>query len=208
MRPRTRPQPRAGPSRKAVLIAKPRFLSEGSTQTQTLLRQTDLLESGSLSAPRFRPERPNVTKAPVKIREACRPLAHAPPVCILNARNLVAVWYRRNLSLRRGARGSASAAEPPGCSSTSLSLLDGAAAMLLLLAPERLRFGTRPDHVAGSGDSQAASFFLFSLFASPELLFWLACISAHSCLNIKILELRPAVRISGFASAKLDRRKR
>jgi len=42
-------------------------------------------------------------------------------------------------------RGSASAAEPPGCSSPSLSLLlDGAAAMLLLLlAPERLRFGTR-----------------------------------------------------------------
>ena len=40
-------------------------------------------------------------------------------------------------------RGSASAAEPPGCSSLSLSLLDGAAAMLLLLAPERLRFGTR-----------------------------------------------------------------
>ena len=40
-------------------------------------------------------------------------------------------------------RGSASAAEPPGCSSPSPSLLDGAAAMLLLLAPERLRFGTR-----------------------------------------------------------------
>ena len=41
-------------------------------------------------------------------------------------------------------RGSASAAEPPGCSSLSLSLLDGAATMLLLLlAPERLRFGTR-----------------------------------------------------------------
>ena len=43
-------------------------------------------------------------------------------------------------------RGSASTAEPPGCSSLSLSLLDGAAAtaaMLLLLAPERLRFGTR-----------------------------------------------------------------
>ena len=40
-------------------------------------------------------------------------------------------------------RGSASAAEPPGCSSLSLSLLlDGAAAMLLLLAPERLRFCT------------------------------------------------------------------
>jgi len=40
--------------------------------------------------------------------------------------------------------GLASAAEPPGCSSLSLSLLlDGAAAMLLLLAPERLRFGTR-----------------------------------------------------------------
>ena len=36
-------------------------------------------------------------------------------------------------------RGVAAAAAPPGCSSLSLSLLlDGAAAMLLLLAPERL----------------------------------------------------------------------
>ena len=35
--------------------------------------------------------------------------------------------------------------EPPGCSSPSLSLLDAiAAALLLLLAPEWLRFGTRP----------------------------------------------------------------
>ena len=34
--------------------------------------------------------------------------------------------------------------EPPGCSSPSLSLLDAmAAALLLLLAPERLRYGTR-----------------------------------------------------------------
>jgi len=42
-------------------------------------------------------------------------------------------------------RGSASAAEPPGCSSPSLPLLDAiAAALLLLLAPEWLRFGTRP----------------------------------------------------------------
>ena len=39
-------------------------------------------------------------------------------------------------------RGSASAAEPPGCSSPSLSLLDAmAATLLLLLAPERLRLG-------------------------------------------------------------------
>ena len=39
-------------------------------------------------------------------------------------------------------RGSASSAEPPGCSSPSLSLLDAMAAalLLLLLAPERLRF--------------------------------------------------------------------
>ena len=45
-------------------------------------------------------------------------------------------------------RGSASL-EPPGCSSPSLSLLDGAAMLLLLLAPERLRFGTRrPDERA------------------------------------------------------------
>ena len=49
-----------------------------------------------------------------------------------------------SLSLRisHHTRGSASAAEPSGCSSLSLSLLDGAAAKLLLLAPERLRFGT------------------------------------------------------------------
>ena len=50
-------------------------------------------------------------------------------------------------------RGSASAAEPPGCSSPSLSLLDAAAAAAaaaaaLLLASERLRFGTRPDELA------------------------------------------------------------
>ena len=47
-------------------------------------------------------------------------------------------------------RGSASAAEPPGCSSPSLSsLLDtAAAAALLLLAPERLRFGTGPHELA------------------------------------------------------------
>ena len=48
-------------------------------------------------------------------------------------------------------RGSASAAEPPSCSSHSLSLLDAMAAallLLLLLAPERLRFGTRPDELA------------------------------------------------------------
>ena len=46
-------------------------------------------------------------------------------------------------------RGSASAAEPPGCSSPSLSLLDAmAAAQLLLLAIERLRFSTRPDELA------------------------------------------------------------
>ena len=45
-------------------------------------------------------------------------------------------------------RGSASAAEPPGCSSPSLSLLDAMAAALLLLAPERLRFSTGPDERA------------------------------------------------------------
>ena len=46
-------------------------------------------------------------------------------------------------------RGSASAAEPPGCASPSLSLLDAmAAALLLLLALARLRFGTsRPDEL-------------------------------------------------------------
>ena len=46
-------------------------------------------------------------------------------------------------------RGSASAAEPPGCSSPSLSLLEAmAAALLLLLALARLRFGTsRPDEL-------------------------------------------------------------
>ena len=47
-------------------------------------------------------------------------------------------------------RGSASAfaAEPPGCSSLSLSLLGAAAAAALLLASERLRFGTRLDELA------------------------------------------------------------
>jgi hypothetical protein len=53
------------------------------------------------------------------------------------------VYAPLNLSLSLShRRGSASAAEPPGCSSPSLSsLLDNAAAALLL-APERLRFGT------------------------------------------------------------------
>jgi hypothetical protein len=37
---------------------------------------------------------------------------------------------------------------PPGCSSPSLSQLDAAAAALLLLAPERLRFGTGPHELA------------------------------------------------------------
>ena len=46
-------------------------------------------------------------------------------------------------------RGSASAAEPPGCSSPSLSLLGAMAAALLLIAPQRLRFGTsRLDELA------------------------------------------------------------
>ena len=49
--------------------------------------------------------------------------------------------YSLSLSLTGGALCSASAAEPPGCSSLSLSLLDATAAALL--APERLPFGTR-----------------------------------------------------------------
>ena len=53
-----------------------------------------------------------------------------------------------SLSLTRGARPPPSAAEPPGCSSPSLSLLDAMAAALLLLAPGRLRFGTRLDELA------------------------------------------------------------
>ena len=56
-------------------------------------------------------------------------------------------------------RGSASAAEPPGCSSPSLSLLDAmAAALLLLLAPERLGFGTRPDELGGLNAFKASSY--------------------------------------------------
>ena len=48
----------------------------------------------------------------------------------------------------RHTRGPTSAAEPPGCPSLSLSLLDSAAAALLLLAPERLRFSTGPHELA------------------------------------------------------------
>jgi hypothetical protein len=72
------------------------------------------------------------------------------------------------LSLRWGSSllcwGSASAAEPPGCSSPSLSLLHAmAAALLLLLAPERLRFGTsRPDELAPP--ARARFFFFFWFF--------------------------------------------
>ena len=59
-------------------------------------------------------------------------------------------------------RGSASAAEPPSCSSLSLSLLDAMAAALLLLAPARLRFGTsRPDELAPPA---RARFFFFWFF--------------------------------------------
>ena len=60
-------------------------------------------------------------------------------------------------------RGSASAAEPPGCSSPSLSLLDAmAAALLLLLAPERLRFGTsRPDELAPPARARFFFWFFF-----------------------------------------------
>ena len=59
-------------------------------------------------------------------------------------------------------RGSASAAEPPGGSSPSLSLLDAmAAALLLLLAAERLRFGTRPEELA---QPATARFFFFWFF--------------------------------------------
>ena len=64
------------------------------------------------------------------------------------------VYSPLNLSLSLSLshrRGSASATEPPGCSSPpSLSLLDTAStgtALLLLLAPERLRFGTWPDEL-------------------------------------------------------------
>ena len=54
-----------------------------------------------------------------------------------------------SLSLSLQTRGSASAAAPPGCSSPSLSLLGAMAAALLLIAPQRLRFGTsRLDELA------------------------------------------------------------
>ena len=53
------------------------------------------------------------------------------------------------LILSLSVTGGSASAEPPGCSSPSLSLLDGAAMLLLLLAPERLRCGTRrPDERA------------------------------------------------------------
>ncbi len=69
------------------------------------------------------------------------------------------LYLSLSLSLSQ-TRGSASAAEPPGCSSPSLSLLDDAtAAVLLLLAPERLRFGTRPDELAPP--ARARFFFSF-----------------------------------------------
>ena len=57
-------------------------------------------------------------------------------------------WTLKLTAHRAHRRGSASAAEPPGCSSPSLSLLDAMAAallLLLLLAPERLSFSTGPD---------------------------------------------------------------
>jgi len=85
------------------------------------------------------------------------------------------VYSPRNLSLslsqerrphRRGFL--VSAAEPPGCSSPSLSLLDAAAAAaaLLLLAPERLRFGTGPHELASlllalAPPARARFFFFF-----------------------------------------------
>ena len=68
-----------------------------------------------------------------------------------------------SLSLSRR-RGSASAAEPPGCSSPSLSLLDAMAAALLLLAPERLRFGTRPDELAPPARARFFFWFFFFFF--------------------------------------------
>jgi hypothetical protein len=65
-------------------------------------------------------------------------------------------------------RGSASAAEPPVCSSPSLSsLLDNAAATLLLV-PERLRFGTGPHELAPLllALGARARFFSFFFFAA------------------------------------------
>ena len=68
------------------------------------------------------------------------------------------------------ARGSASAAEPPGCSSPSLSLLDGVATtlLLLLLAPERLRFGTRLDELALPARARFFALRLLSAAAPPS----------------------------------------
>ena len=60
-------------------------------------------------------------------------------------------------------RGSVSAAEPPICSSPSLSLFDAATATAaLLLVPERLRFGTRPDELAPP--ARARFFFCWFFF--------------------------------------------
>ena len=99
-------------------------------------------------------------------------LISTPNILILTSHRVRgSLSHSHSYSLTSHTRGSASAAEPPGCSSHSLSLLDTAAAaatallllllLLLLLAPERLRFGTRPDELAPPARARFFWFFFF-----------------------------------------------
>jgi hypothetical protein len=96
--------------------------------------------------------------------------------------------------IRTHTRGSASAAEPPGCSSFSLPLLGGAA-VALLLVPERLHSGTRPDELAPPARAR-----FFSCCCCCCCCWWFVFVGlgAHRCcrpeLGVVVVELREGRR--------------